>query len=252
MTYPFADLERCQTYVTCHLGEARASLPHAKAALPFITLSRQTGAGGRSVADCVKQQLDELHPLPCEWTVFDKNLVQRAMEDHGLPERFASYLPDDKVSEFTSLMGELVGLHPNLWELNHKVCETMLHLGMMGGAILVGRGANFVTAQLKQGFHVRLVGSYKKRIKRAAGSYGLSEAYAESFVKKEDGARKRLVKDSFDADIDDPLCYDMVINTDHLECSSVASIIVKGMLKRHELLEKKHAEHMEELAHAHR
>jgi len=202
-------------------------------------MSRQTGAGGRSVADCLKTLLDQEYPHSCEWTVFDKNLVHKAMEEHGLPERFAQYLPDDKVSELRALMGELTGLHPNLWELNHKVSETILHLAMMGGSIVMGRGANFVTRHFKQGFHVRLIGSYRKRVNRAAHFYGLSERLAETFVKKEDGARKRFVSESFDAEIDDPLAYDLVINTDRMDYEMAAGLILKGIqLHRNQLYEK--------------
>ena len=53
----------------------------------------------------------------------DKDLIKQALTKHNLPERLAAYLPEDRISEIKATVGELVGLHPSLWELEHKISE---------------------------------------------------------------------------------------------------------------------------------
>src|SRR5262245_16752971 len=76
-----------------------------------ITISRQTGSGAHCIAQCLARYLQS-HPtgnsLP--WTVFDRNLVDKVLEDHNLPPRLARFLPEDRVPEWTDALDELIGL----------------------------------------------------------------------------------------------------------------------------------------------
>ncbi|MCZ6675463.1 MAG: cytidylate kinase-like family protein [Verrucomicrobia bacterium] len=220
------DLEKCHAYVVCHLTGDNRPIHTAKTAMPFVTISRQTGAGGRTLGKILQAYLDMKCSLPeSDWTLFDRNLVETAMKEHGLPRRFAQYLPESRVSELSAVVGELLGLHPPLWDLNQHVYETLIHLANIGGVILVGRGANVVTRKLKYGFHLRLVGSLEKRAKRTAIYYKMSLPQARTFVEHEDKARRLWVKDNLDEDINDPNLYHLTINTDSLSMEDVASMV---------------------------
>jgi len=48
-------------------------------------------------------------------------------------------------------------------------------------------------------------------------------------VKGEDAARRRFLKQHFDADINDPERYDIVINTDHLEDDAVVEMLAAAI-----------------------
>ena len=54
-------------------------------------------------------------------------------------------------------------------------------------------------------------------------------AYAKKFVKGEDAARRRFLKQHFDADINDPERYDIVINTDHIEDDAVVEMLAAAV-----------------------
>lgn len=142
MSAPQSTLNRCHSFVVCHLNDEQKSDRPFKVQMPFITISRQTGAGARTLGQRLQRLLDADMPLvENQWTLFDRDLVQTAMREHGLPERFARYLPEAHVSEIGSLISELLGLHPPIWELNQDVFETLIHLANLGGVILVGRGS---------------------------------------------------------------------------------------------------------------
>ena len=221
------------SYVECQFRE---HLPEAgDKCFPFVTISRQTGAGGITIGERLAQflrQKDSNIKCACPWSVFDKELVTEVLKKHHLPERIAPFLSEDKISEIEDIMDGLFGLHPAKWTLVHKTSQMLLNLAHMGYVILVGRGANVVTRKLPGGFHVRLVGSFKKRLEHVKEYYHLDAKNGKTFIQKEDIGRKNYLKKYFGKDINDPLLYDLVINTDTVSYSSAAEIIANAVLKR--------------------
>lgn len=132
---------------------------------PFVTISRQTGAGGITVGQKLVHYLraNDVDAV-CPWILADKNMINLVLREHGLSSNFQKYMPEKRVSEIKDMVEELSGLHPAQWVLVHKVSETVLHLGHMGYVVLVGRGANIITRKLKAGIHVRLIGSKNKEL----------------------------------------------------------------------------------------
>ncbi len=168
---------------------------------PFVTLSRQYGAGGHTVADLLQRELNSASEAGAGWTVFDKDLVKVVLAEHGLPEEMARYLQEKKVSEIRDIFEELCGLHPPAFVLIRKTNETLLHLAALGHVILVGLGSPFVTRALKGGLHVRLVGSKEKRIRHAADYYGISVKEAAKRLEVEDLGSRDYARQNFDADL---------------------------------------------------
>jgi cytidylate kinase len=226
-------LERCQTYLDCHLHAPKESRAAGWVRLPSITISRQAGTGGMSVAQALAEWLQTHAPRSsCPWTVFHKNLVEKVLEDHKLPSRLAQFMPEDKVSGIADAMEELLGLHPPSWKLVRQTTETVLQLAELGNAILVGRGANVITAHLENCFHVRLVGSLDRRAEHAAKAHGLSRRAALEFVKRQDLGRRRYLKKYFGKDVDDPLLYHLTINTDVVSERPAAELIGQAVVAR--------------------
>jgi hypothetical protein len=227
------ELDKCHSYLAYYLADKSKCVPPPRTGMPFVTISRETGAGGHTLSKMLQGYLDMKWPLTqSDWTVFDKDLVQMAMKEHGMPERFADYLPEKRISEIKSLIGELAGLHPPLWELNQLVLESLLHLGNIGGVILIGRGSNIITRKLHNGLHLRLVGSLKQRVKRIVDLHKIPASEAKSFIKKEDRERRLWIKDNFNEAIDDPLGYDLTLNTDTLSMEDITSLVGCFFTKR--------------------
>jgi len=200
--------------------------------LPFVTISRKAGAGGITIGEklCEYLRQHDKNAKTCPWTVFDKNLVEQVIKDHNLPEKVARFMSEDKMNEVEDILEELFRIHPSKWTLVHKTTQTILHLAEMGHVILVGRGANVITRKLTYGFHVRLVGSISNRIEYMMEKFHLSEKQAIHVIKKRDQGRENYLKKYFGKDIDDPLLYDLVINTDHISCENAAQFIGEAVL----------------------
>jgi hypothetical protein len=226
-------LERCLTFINCQLqpGSAPKLSSRNGIARRAVTISREAGAGGHLVAEKLSEYLQAHSPKhSCPWTVFDRNLVEKVLEDHHLPARLAQFMPEDRISEITDTMDELFGLHPPSWTLVRKTADTILRLAELGHVILIGRGANIITSKLEYVFHVRLVGSLEKRVKYIQELNHWTRKEALEFVHREDRGRQRFVKKYFGADISNPLLYHLVINTDWVDGPEAARMIGEAMV----------------------
>lgn len=193
---------------------------------PVLTISRKSGAGGVTIAAQLAAQLragEEGEDLP--WAAFDKTLLDAVLMDQDLPSRLKRYMPEDRISPVNALLGEIFGLHPSTLALFQKTNETMLRLAHLGHVILVGRGANLVTAHLAHALHVRLVCSLERGIQRTMAARSCSEREAEDIVLREDRARARYVKQHFGVDIEDPRHYHLIVNTDRFTDDEVVDLL---------------------------
>jgi cytidylate kinase len=134
-------------------------------------------------------------------------------------------MPEDRVGQVHDIIEDLFSLHPPTEMLVRRTSETILHLAHLGNAIIVGRGANLITARLPGMLHVRLVGSLEHRIARCHEFDHLDRPAALAQIKREDGGRQRYVKEYFGKEVEDPLLYHFVINTDWVSLEAAARMV---------------------------
>lgn len=204
---------------------------------PSITISRETGSGAVTIAQMLVDRLNAVSKSPgstTSWTVFDSNLAKQVLVDHELPEHLERFMVEDARLPVETIVEEVLGLHPTPWIFVQQTTRTILRLAGLGRVILVGRGAEVVTRRLPYVFHVRLVASLEKRIQHVAHYYNLSEADAAKKVKEDDQARRRYLRRYFDSDIDDPLLYDLVINTGRLGFVRAAELVANAAMRHYE------------------
>lgn len=202
----------------------------------FITLSRQTGAGGITVGRLLTELLQKHYRsdsgLPV-WDVFDKYLLS----EPAVARRLQRYSDGSRHADTQRMLEVLFGAHHEEWSSIKKNSETVIRLADIGHVILVGRGANVLTRSMPGGFHVRLVGSIHKRLKHVQNYYGLTLEQAEYKIKEEDAARKHYIQKYFEKDIDDPLLYDLVLNTDYFSYEDAARIVSHAVIRLENTIE---------------
>jgi cytidylate kinase len=197
-----------------------------------VTISRQAGCGALAVAEKLARYLQEHSSKhAASWKVFDRNLMEKVLEDHDLPARLAQLLPEDRVSYLEDIMADLLQTYPPSQTVIRHTTETILKLASVGNVILIGRGGNIITARLPNMFHVRLVAPLEERIEHSHESYGMSKTEARKFCLREDSGRERYLKKYFRADINDPLLYHLIINTGLVGYDDAAKIIGDTVLK---------------------
>src|SRR5690349_10170960 len=79
--------------------QAQAALPEkAREPQPLaITISREVGAGGITIAELLARRLiaAEKTPETSPWAIFDANLAKQVLEDHKLPPNLEQFMAED-------------------------------------------------------------------------------------------------------------------------------------------------------------
>jgi cytidylate kinase len=220
-------LERCLSFINMQLSNGKPlNFEQDDGQIRAVTISRQAGCGAAAVANRLAEYLQARTPADePRWTVFDKNLVEKVLDEHNLPQRLAKFMPESCSSEIEDTIDELFGLHPPSWILVRQTAETILRLAKLGNVIIIGRGANIITSKLDSVFHVRLVASLESRIRHIQENDDLQRKAALEFIHHEDKGRQRYLKKHYHKDINDPLLYHLILNTDLIGYDQAAQLI---------------------------
>jgi hypothetical protein len=215
------------------LKNPQSPLSVTTAVHPFLTISRETCAGATTLGQHLVPLLNEhFSEEGRSWMFLDKDLINQALTLNHLPERLADYLPEDRLPDIKGRIGEMVGLHPPLWELEHRVAEAILKFARLGCVIIAGRAAHLITRGVPGGLHLRLIAPRESRIARAQAIHGLDRNAAEKFIRDNDSARERHVQTHFEQDINDPCFYDLLINTDRILPATAARLVQDALQDR--------------------
>lgn len=226
-----ASLDRCLSFVNSQT--APSVKPAAVAVVRrAVTISRQAGCGAVHVAEKLANYLQQHAPWPgVNWTIFDRQLMDKVLADHKLPKYLAKFLPEDRASQIEDTLADIFGVHPTAETVVKHTTETLLQLAELGSVILIGRAGNIVTAKLPHVLHVRLVAPLDERIERICHDDHKTPAEARRFCLEEEQARARYLKTYFRADINDSLHYHLVINTSRVGYDNAARLIGDATLR---------------------
>ena len=200
---------------------------------PVITISRETGIGAAIICEKLVEIFNQ-HAIEYynDWTYFDKELINKVIEEHQLPEYFKKYLEQESPAKLDSWFGEILGITPSKLTLLNKTKKTIQHLAEFGNVIIVGRGANIILANHPKSFHIRFIASQNFRIENAMKLYNLSKKVATEFVIKGDQERKSYILKYFHKDINDNLLYHVTINTELIDSDEVALMIGNCIMRK--------------------
>ena len=227
-----AGFDQCRTFINCQLGPKKAGAAARQTGrFRAVTLSRQSGSGAHTIAEALARRLAAQDKAPGRpWTVFDRELVARVLEDHNLPTKMADSIPEDRMTELQDVVHELFGLRPGSWAFVQHTTETILRLVELGNVILIGRAANIVTRHREDVLHVRLVAPQAQRVERLQADRKLTRKSALAALRREDLGRARYVKKYFETDIDEPTQYHLTLNTAWLPGQRVVDLLTDLVL----------------------
>jgi cytidylate kinase len=173
---------------------------HGPAGMPtFVTISRQAGAGGWTVARMLAEKLNLIGVPPVDnWKVWDDELVDKVSKDHEIDRALVEAMENTShpwVNELLSGFAHASGKsEPDDFIIYRRVAQTIRALASLGGAIIIGRGGAFITHGMPGGVHIRLVAPLKNRIEAVAKRRNLSVADATKWVKETDHNRESFYK----------------------------------------------------------
>lgn len=192
---------------------------------PIVTISKQCGAGGEAIAYRTGEILTEMSQGKHPWLVVDKNLAERVIEDHHLPKRIGRFFSNEQALSIEEDIEGILGISVPGVTMIQNMTRTIVHLARLGHVIFVGRAAHVITAKFPRAVHVRIIGSFDRRVKRVAERKQCSWDEAAAEVRTVDNQRHHFVRTYFHSDLNDVTWYDMVFNTDRVSVEESARLI---------------------------
>ncbi len=196
----------------------RSSEPkQAEQKIPVLTISREPGSGGRLIGEKLSQRLG--------FDLFHQEVLHEMAASAKVSAQLLKTLDEKGLNVLDEWIASLVDTR-HLWPdqyLKHlmKVIGT---IGRHGGAILIGRGANFILPA-EQRLSVRVIAPLEVRARKVAEAFGLSVEDARRRVTKTDSQRKAFIRKYFYADIADPLNYDVTVNTGSMSLDGAVDVV---------------------------
>lgn len=201
---------------------------------PFITISRQAGAGGHSLAVAILKEIEKkaADPIFQGWQIFDNELCQLVMKDDRLKVPLEFLMTERFRTASEDLWAEIFKIQSPQLAVVRKVFECVRTLAKVGKVILVGRAGSCLTRDLKTGVHIRLVAPLRLRIRRVMELWGVGEGEARKLVEDWDQSRAKLIRAYFSRDIEDPLLFDAVWNTGEVSMETIARCVIEMVCQK--------------------
>jgi cytidylate kinase len=95
--------------------------------------------------------------------------------------------------------------------------------------VIVGRASQVILAGRRDVLHVRIVALLQARIAYVILRENLDAARAKERIQLKDGDRSRYLQTVFHRDVNDPMLYDLVINTGVLSLDRAVDLIVLAL-----------------------
>ncbi len=197
--------------------------------MSVITISRQFGAGGKTLAQKVADKLnykivhEEIIEKLAEQARVSADVVSAfESEGRGLLKRASNFLTgqrfiDHVMDENRNYMdGELY------IDLLNKIVPEMAE---EGNIIILGRGAQFILKGREDTYHVLLVAEQEDRVRFMQEQYGLSQEKAREAVNRQGQRREALMRLFKRGDYDDATHYNMVINQSKMDLGTAAELV---------------------------
>ena len=192
---------------------------------PVITICMEAGSGGSLVAQGVADNLG--------FDLFHHEIIHAIAEsgkiDPATLESMEKKRPAGVQDFIASLLNDRY-LWPGVYlDYLNKVVHA---ISDRGGAVIVGRGANFILSPAKI-ISVRVVAPLEVRIKNVTRTFHVLNEEAKRRILNRDSRRSTFVKRSFNQNIDDGVHYDLIVNTGRLSIEEAVESISTFWCRRY-------------------
>jgi cytidylate kinase len=207
--------------------------------MSVITISRQYGSGGSDIAKLVAERLG--------WTLIDNEFVHQVAARAGLSpeevqraeervpsviERLARALAVSAPEMFAAAADPAAATLPAEDQIVHQTQAVIAEAVGQGDVVMVGRGAQAYLAERSNTLHVYVVAPREQRLASIMRRLGLAQKDAEKALDDTDHGRRRYVKENYGRQWDDPVNYDLVVNTGRFGFDEAAGLILEAAARR--------------------
>lgn len=199
--------------------------------MAVITISRQFGAGGKTLGKMIADELG--------YTFADSNIIQRIAKEANVSSDWVESFEKEAGSRVSRLVSSMVSkkwldrvLADEYGYLDEKIYLDYLVLIIAqiadeGNVVILGRGSQYVLDDHPDAYHILLIDAFENRVKFMMEHYELSEKRAIQVLHSEDRRRISLYNRLGKKDYDNPALYHMVLNMGRFDLESALRLVIR-------------------------
>jgi len=197
--------------------------------MPVITISRQFGAGGKTLG---KMIADELGLEFADSDIIEKVAKMANVSTHwvetvekeagGKLSRFISRMVSKKLVD--RVLKDERGYIDEQIYLDYLVL-IIAKIADEGDVVILGRGSQYILDDHPDAHHILLINEFDNRVKFMKENYELSYSRATQVVRGEDKRRKSLYQKLGKTDYDDSDLYHMVLNMSKISLQEAKQLV---------------------------
>lgn len=178
--------------VPVHAGQPLAQ----PARPPFITISRQGGAGGKTLGHRLVERLNQIDPGEPPWSAWDRELVEKIAADHHISKTLVESLQDISRTWLQEFLAgfSFASAEESEVRIYRRVAATIRALAQVGRVVIVGQGGVYITRSMPGGIHLRLVAPEPYRIDFMMRNHNMTREAATTHVRETERNRNAFFK----------------------------------------------------------
>lgn len=208
--------------------------------MAVITISRQFGAGGKTIGKMVADRLG--------YTFVDEDIIQMIAEKAKVSPGWVESVEKEAGGRLSRIVTRMVSkpLVEKVLKDEYGYIDEQIYIDYLvviiaqmaeeGNVVFLDRGSQYILNDLPDAFHFLLINTFANRIKFMMDKYDLTEQKATQVVKSEEKRRLNLYKKIGKQDYDQAQLYHMVINMAKVDLEDAVDTIIQAVGANHRLM----------------
>ena len=198
--------------------------------MAVITISRQFGAGGKTIGKKVAQKLG--------YTFIDEDIVQLIAEKAKVSPGWVESVEKEAGGRLSRIVTRMVSkpLVDKVLKDDYGYIDEQIYIDYLvvliaqmaeeGNVVFLDRGSQYILNDHPDAYHILLINTFDNRVKFMVERYDLTEQRATQVVKSEEKRRVNLYKKIGKQDYDHAQLYHVVINMAKVDLEDAVDTIV--------------------------
>ena len=198
--------------------------------MAVITISRQFGAGGKTVGKMIADKLG--------YTFADDDIIQMVAEAANVSPHWVESIEKEAGGKLSRVVSSMVSkrLVDRILKDERGYLDERLYLDYLvviiaqiaeeGNVVILGRGSQYILNDHPDAYHILLLNSFENRTRFMMEHYDFSESRATQIVTREDKRRFNLYRKIGKTDYDDPALYNLVLNMARVPVTTAVKLVV--------------------------
>jgi len=185
---------------------------------PCITISRQFGSQGAKLGQMLAEKMG--------FSFWDQEFVHAISDRAGMDEQMIATLDEHTRNTMEVFIdGILRGRSYSEGEYLRQLMRFIHTLANHGGAVIVGRGAQFILG-VEQALHVRIVSPFSKRVRELAERKNCTQHAARAEIERVGKERVAFIQHHYSREISESTAYDVILNLGTVNMENAVDVVM--------------------------